>query len=81
MTAVQTGRRVPLTDANLMAAFFRYPLMTVKVVAAIHWEALRLWRKGAKLVARPQPPHHAVTLTDAAGSETPLLANAEISVR
>jgi DUF1365 family protein len=75
LVAVQTGQRVPLTDPNLIRAFFRYPLMTVKVVAAIHWEALWLWRKGARLVSRPQPPKHEVTLTNNTGSEIPLLAN------
>jgi hypothetical protein len=29
------------------------PLVTVKIVAAIHWEALRLWVKGARLAPRP----------------------------
>jgi hypothetical protein len=42
------GRRAPMTDRVLLAAFFAYPLMTLKVVAAIHWQALRLWRKGVK---------------------------------
>ena len=80
LVAAHIGRRVPLTDANLINAFVRYPLMTVKVVAAIHWEAFRLWRKGAKLVSRPAPPAHEVTLTDARGGEMPLppiVANAE----
>ena len=29
--------------------------MTLKIVAAIHWEALRLWLKGARLVPRAGP--------------------------
>lgn len=45
--AVQTGRRRPLNDAALLRAFARHPLMTFKVIAAIHWQALRLWTKGA----------------------------------
>lgn len=56
------GSRVPLSDANLARAFLRYPLMTVKVIAGIHWEALHLWRKGVKLQPRPAPPEHAVTV-------------------
>ena len=40
------GARQPLTDASLLRALFAYPLMTLKVTAAIHWEALKLWAKG-----------------------------------
>ena len=40
------GTRRPLTDATLLRALFAYPLMTLKVTAAIHWEALKLWAKG-----------------------------------
>ena len=42
-----------LTTAALLRAFFALPLVTFKIVAAIHWEALRLWLKGARLVPRP----------------------------
>lgn len=37
--------RRPWTGANLARVLWRYPLMTVRVVAAIHWQALRLWLK------------------------------------
>ncbi|MEM9734112.1 MAG: DUF1365 domain-containing protein [Pseudomonadota bacterium] len=50
------GHRHALTDGALVKAFFAYPLMTLKVVAAIHWEALKLWRKGLRLKTRPAPP-------------------------
>lgn len=39
------GRRRPLSDRTLLAALFAYPLMTLKVTAGIHFEALRLWIK------------------------------------
>lgn len=48
-----TGERRALTDRGLAAAVLRHPLMTLKVIAAIHVEALRLWWKGARLVPRP----------------------------
>ena len=38
--------RKPLTDGELLRALFAYPLMTLKVTAAIHWEAIKLWAKG-----------------------------------
>jgi DUF1365 family protein len=47
------GRRRPLTDGELLKAFAAHPLMTLKVVAAIHWHALRLWRKGARFHRDP----------------------------
>ncbi len=62
LLARQSGRRRDLSDRNLLRAFFTYPLMTVKVIAAIHWEALRLWRRGARFEPRPQAPRQQVTL-------------------
>ena len=45
--------RSPLTDRGLAAALLRYPFMTVQVIGAIHFEAFRLWRKGARFWSRP----------------------------
>lgn len=53
LRATISGRRRPLTDRELLKAFFAHPLMTLKVVAAIHWQALRLWRKGARFQRDP----------------------------
>lgn len=39
-------QRRPLDGAALARVLWRYPLMTVQVVAAIHWQALRLWLRG-----------------------------------
>jgi hypothetical protein len=47
--------RRELSDRTLAAVLLRYPLVTVKVIGAIHWEALKLWLKGAPF--RSQPPH------------------------
>lgn len=40
-----SGRRLELTLANLLMLTVKYPLVTLKVIALIHWEALRLWAK------------------------------------
>lgn len=53
LAATFNGRRRALTSAALLRAFFGLPLVTFKIMAAIHWEALRLWIKGARLVSRP----------------------------
>ncbi|HJW41072.1 MAG TPA: DUF1365 domain-containing protein [Rhizomicrobium sp.] len=46
LTATFHGKRKALTDANLLRMLLRHPLMTLKVVAAIHVEAVRLMWKG-----------------------------------
>ena len=52
LSAAFTGHRRTLTDGALIMALLAYPLMTLKVVAAIHFEALRLWLKGVPVVHR-----------------------------
>ncbi len=54
ITASLAGERRELTDRALLASFAAFPLLTLKVVAGIHWEALKLWIKGMRL--RPRPP-------------------------
>jgi len=48
-------RRRPLTAANLNRAVWAYPLMTTKVLAMIHWQALRLWAKRVPFHEHPNP--------------------------
>ncbi|HEX8472347.1 MAG TPA: DUF1365 domain-containing protein, partial [Brevundimonas sp.] len=43
-----SGRRKPLTDRNLMLAWLAHPLLTLQVIAGIHWEAFLLIRKGLR---------------------------------
>lgn len=61
ITAVFTGRRTAFSDRALLRAFFAYPLMTLKVVAAIHFEAARIFLKGVRFHARPRRPEQSVT--------------------
>ncbi len=56
LSASFAGRHADLTNRSVLAAFFRIPLMTLKVVAGIHWEAMKLWFKGVRLVSRPPAP-------------------------
>jgi DUF1365 family protein len=51
--ATLTLRRQPWTSRSLRGVLLRHPLMTAKVIAAIHWEALRLRLKGLPTVPMP----------------------------
>ena len=53
LAATFSGRRRALSTRALLRAFLTLPFLTLKIVGAIHWEALRLWLKGVKLVPRP----------------------------
>ena len=55
LTASFTGARSNLTDANLLRAWAGDPLMSVKVIAGIHWEALKMWLKGVRYLGRAEP--------------------------
>ena len=61
LVASQAGQGEPLGDRALLRAFARTPLMTFKVMAAIHWQALKIWLRGARYVRKPKPPQQEVT--------------------
>ncbi len=54
--ATMSLRRIELTPASLRAAIWRFPAMTVQVVAAIYWQALRLWLKRVGYFPHPNSP-------------------------
>ena len=54
MNASFIGKRRPLTRRALGRALMAFPFNSFKVIAGIHWEALKLWLKGMKLVPRPE---------------------------
>jgi DUF1365 family protein len=54
--ATLTLARRPWTALEIRKRLFRHPLMTARVIGAIHWEALRLWAKGLRVYAHPRDP-------------------------
>ena len=50
--ASQDGIRSDLTNKNLMNSYLKHPLMTFKIISAIHFEAFKLWIKGIKFVKK-----------------------------
>ncbi len=62
LSAGFAGRRSPLTDAGLFSAWLRHPLLSFGVMAAIHWEALKIFAKGVGLRPRPPAPELPITV-------------------
>jgi len=56
LTTSVVGKRQPITSASLLRCFFRYPLVTLKVIGLIHFQALRLTAKGIRYHVKPTPP-------------------------
>jgi len=47
LTAAQVGDKKEFSLRQLIINFFKYPLMTIKIITSIHFEAFLLWKKGA----------------------------------
>lgn len=56
LAATFSGRMEPLTSANLLKYCAKVPFLGLKIVGGIHFEALRLWLKGAVFHRSPPPP-------------------------
>ena len=52
LIACQAGKQLELNSKNLFIQFLKHPLMSFKVILAIHFEAFRLWLKGIKHVKK-----------------------------
>ena len=50
--ASQDGFKEKLTSKNLIFSYLSHPLMTFKIISAIHFEALKIWLKGIKFVKK-----------------------------
>ena len=50
--ASQDGIRTDLTSFQLIKSYLKHPLMTFKIISAIHFEAFKLWTKGIKFIKK-----------------------------
>lgn len=62
LTAAFAGQRRELTDKALLHAWITHPLLTLKVMAGIHWEAVKIVAKGFRFNGRPPLPAQPVTI-------------------
>jgi len=60
--ASQDGIRSELSSKNLILSYIKHPLMTFKIISAIHFEALRLWMKGIKLIKKEKKIKNNITI-------------------
>lgn len=67
LDAAYHAKRTPLGDATWLRLFVTHPLLTLKVIVGIHWEALQVWRKGAGYRRCPAPGP-TLSVMDAAGN-------------
>lgn len=56
-----SGRGTPLTNGAIVRALLRHPMMTLGVIARIHWQALKLWAKRVPFHSKPALPLEEVT--------------------
>ena len=63
LTTALTGKFKPLNRAALIKAFWSYPLVTLKSMTMIHYQALRLWFKRIPFFPLPQQYQNQLTLT------------------
>jgi len=58
MDATMTLAREAITVASINKILIRFPLMTVKVIAAIYWQAVKIWWKGVPIFSHQKPDHN-----------------------
>lgn len=61
LDATLAAERQVLGDGAILKLALAMPLMTLKVVAGIHWEALKIWLRGGRFHRKPPPPQWGVT--------------------
>ena len=60
--ASQDGVKSELNNTNLIKSYLKHPLMTFKIILAIHFEAFKLWTKGIKFISKKIKIKNNITL-------------------
>ena len=68
LVATFHGAQTPLNDPFLLSTLVRFPLLTMKVMVGIHWDALKIWLKGTPVFTHPAPPSKSVSIIKSPGS-------------
>ena len=50
--ASQDGVRSDFSTKQLVKSYLKHPVMTFKIILAIHFEAFKLWAKGIKFIKK-----------------------------
>ncbi|SHI02449.1 hypothetical protein SAMN05443551_4087 [Marivita hallyeonensis] len=61
LIATLTGPRKAISNGSILRSLLRRPLGSRRVLALIHWQALKLWWKGSRYRTRPEPPMEEVS--------------------
>ena len=61
MDATVHGARRELADGAILRQVIAMPWLMLKVVAGIHWEALKIWLRGGRFHSKPEPPAREIT--------------------
>lgn len=61
LIATLQGTRRPLTRSAALGMVARAPLAKLRVLGLIHWQAVKLWWRGARFFRRPTPPKNEVS--------------------
>tara|TARA_Y100000590_G_C15746547_1_gene1022260 strand:+ start:6766 stop:7548 length:783 start_codon:yes stop_codon:yes gene_type:complete len=59
--ASQKGKKINLSSATILISFIKHPMMTLKVILGIHYEALKIFLKGGKYYSRDKKPNDTIS--------------------
>ena len=59
--ASQKGKKINLSSATILISFIKHPMMTLKVILGIHYEALKILLKGGKYYSRDKKPNDTIS--------------------